>query len=355
MKNLHKNIIIGSGLSSFIVNNSLKKKFLTITTSENYLNHLPIRKKLSNFLKPLSKKFKSRGHYNYILKKSILHDCLIHGGNTNLWGGVCNISNLKKKKFKNIIFFKKISINNTGSFSTNKNYYQMQSKNNNIFNCSNYFKNLIYGHLISFKSLKKNLIELTVKKNKISKYYCENLILAINTVQLIELLINSDVIKDKDIITLNEYKFQTKITLFRKFLHFININNQNVISYTISGIIKHGLGLQKNFNNFFFQLLNKIPIYYHQIFYKKKNLASYVFKKKKNSIEEISNQTDKNFGKSIHYYNLKINKKNINKILKKINKNIYGVSAPFVENVNPGPISNNLINKSIETSKKLNI
>ena len=49
--------------------------------------------------------------FKYILKHSTLHDTIIHGGNTNYWGGICNLKSLKNK----INIFKKKNL-----FSKNK-------------------------------------------------------------------------------------------------------------------------------------------------------------------------------------------------------------------------------------------
>ena len=50
-----------------------------------------------------------------------------------------------------------------------------------------------------------------------------------------------------------------------------------------------------------------------------------------------------NFGQSIHYCNLRINKIPINQLLKKIHPNIYGIGMPFVDQDMPGPISNDIL------------
>ena len=357
MRKVYKNIIVGSGFSAFVFNRLLKKDFLVITTNENLIKTFPKRKYLTRHLRLLSKKFTSYGLFKYFLKNSLLHDTIIHGGNTNIWGGICNISNLgnKLKDLKKIINFKKIDKDTTGSFSTNNYLYQMQGKGkniNSIFNCSKYFKNLIYGHLIDFTINKKNLICLNVKKKKIEKYYCKNLILAVNTIQLIEILINSNILNDKDKLSINEHQFRTKVSFTP------NLNDQKkddlILSYSISGIIKHALGKRINFNMYIFKFLNKFPFYYHQIFNKKKVLALYRIDKPNKVIKEIPKQTVYGFGKSVHYFNMKINNIAVSRILSKKNKNIFGISSPFVTSKTPGPISNCLIEKSIFLSDKLN-
>lgn len=353
---IYKTIIIGSGFSSFILSQILKERCKIISTNSKYINFLPKRKNLTTHLKFFSKKYNSYGNYKYIFKKSILHDTLLHGGNTNFWGGICDVSKISKyiNFLKTIFLLKKINFINTGSFSINNNLFQLQSlgsNNGNILNCSNYFTNTTKGHLVSFNSVKKNLICLKIKKKVIKNYFCKNLILAINAVQLIDILINSNIINDGDDIQITEHKFNSKITFSSK-----NIKNNKIyliLSYSLAGIIKHALGYQKNFNRYIFNFLNLFPIFYHQIFYKKKIAATYKVEKNIQVVKEIPKKTDFGFGKSIHYFNMKINNTTVEKKLKKINKNIHGISSPFILNKYPGPISNNLIEKAFFVNKKL--
>ena len=67
--------------------------------------------------------------------------------------------------------------------------------------------------------------------------------MAVNTTQLLEILINSNILKDEDYISLDEHKFETKVSV-NKNLKF-KLNQATFITYSISGIIKHALGLQK--------------------------------------------------------------------------------------------------------------
>lgn len=355
MKKIFQNIIVGSGFSAFVLNKYLKKDFLVVTSTDELIKNYPERRNLTKYLKPLTKKFTSRGELKFKLKKSTLHDTLTHGGNTNLWGGVCNKAKIKNKitKLEDVMNFKKLCLQDTGSFSNISNLYQMQKKNHNdIFNSKYHFKKIIFGHLIKYKLVKRNLICLSIKKEKIEKFYCRNLILAVNFVQLIEILINSNVLKNKDNISLEEFKYETKINFNKSTV--LNEKKNVILAYSLSGIIKHALGLQKNFDKILFDLFNYIPFYYYQIFYYKKKFAHFIFNKKDKSIEELIKKTDQNFGKSVHYFNMKINNIRVEKFLKKKSNNIFGISSPFLFKASPGPISNDLINSSIDLSKKLN-
>ena len=262
-KKIYKNVIVGTGFSAFVFNFFLKKECLVITSKQKFTNHLPVRTNLNQFLKPFSKKFESFGGHKFSLFHSSLHDTLIDGGNTNLWGGICNIARIKNliRLFDKTISFKKISISDTGSSSNNDNLYQMQNLKvtMEISLTAKFFKNKIYGHLVKFKALNKNLIELKVQRKKLETLQCKNLILAVNTVQLIELLINLKIITNNDKISIEDYKFKTRITFFKKI--DIEKNIKLILSYSVSGIIKHALGIQKNFNTFLFNFFNYFLFY----------------------------------------------------------------------------------------------
>ena len=171
MKKIYQNIIIGSGFSAFILTKLIKKNYVLITTEDKLINNFPKRKRLTKFLKFFTTKFCSYGKYQFHLKNSTLHDTLIHGGNTNLWGGICNTTKIKKflNFFTKIFSLKKLNFNETGSSSNFKNLLQIQelnNKNGKIFNCSKYFKKKIVGHLLSFESLDSGIIRLKIKKKK---------------------------------------------------------------------------------------------------------------------------------------------------------------------------------------------
>ena len=136
------------------------------------------------------------------------------------------------------------------------------------------------------------------------------------------------IIQDKDKISLTENQFKTKIS-FRQNL-YNQKKNSLIISYSLSGIIKHALGKRENFNKYFFNFFNFFPLFYHQIFYKKKISALYKVEKSNKILKEISEKTEPDFGKSQHYFNMKVNNVEIKKILYKTCKNIHGISSPFI-------------------------
>lgn len=98
-------------------------------------------------------------------------------------------------------------------------------------------------------------------------------------------------------------------------------------------------------------MFNFIPIFIDQNFYFKKINCKFKIINKNIVEQKINSSSDFNFGKSIHYCNLRINKVDINTFLSNINKNIYGMGMAFLNQKKPGPISNEIImdiNKKID-------
>jgi hypothetical protein len=340
----YNNIIIGSGFSSAIASILFKSQYKIITSSYKILENTSNirRKNLENHFK--FRKIKSLGNLNFITKNAILHDLNIFGGNSTIWGGLTNIDKINRKIFcylKTIFFFINLSYVSTGSKSNNNLKQICHSKDKiDIFSSEKILrKKVIFGHVTKIKSNKKftEIIFLNEKK-KTKKIKCKKLILAINFVQLVELLANSEIIKDNDIITLKEHAFKETLGLFLNFKKNRNLQ----ILYSFYGIIKHIIGYQKKFNLLLIILLNIIPINFRQEFFNKINSAKFIYKKNINTL--IEKKCKKNFGKSIHYFNMEINNRSVSTILKNINKNIHGISSPFIKSKHSGPISNEIIN-----------
>lgn len=212
----------------------------------------------------------------------------------------------------------------------------MRDNSNKIFNSANEFKNCITGHVLKIEIIKINtLIKIIyTRNNKLYSIYCKKLFLGIGIMQILDLFLNSNFLKEKDVITLSEFDYKSKLSLSKNFTKCLN---KTIIKYSIGSALGHFLGLNIKYFNFF----NCIKIYIDQIF----------FNSKKKLYLKILNgnliQTNhlKQFGKSIHYCDLYINKLNINKFTKNLSNNIYGISMPFVTQERPGPISNDIINK----------
>ena len=353
---MKKNTIIGAGFSAAMTQIFLNDKAKIIgalnskiTTNNNFLR----RKKLETN-KFFSKKAFSYGNLNYKIKKTNLHDRIILGGNTNIWGGhiyLKNISNkIKKILKKNKIIFKKLSLEETGSMSNEKNIVQLQSTKNRILDIEDIPIKIQNGFIKNMQSQNGELyidILTSEKKNKTIKV--NKLFLCIGTIQIIDLLYRSKFLKDSDIIELSEFDHKFEIKKLNSTLNKKSI----VIRYHISRALGHLFGIQ--YYSKFLKIFKCVPFFIDQNFYFRKYKFKFVVKK--NTLHELTNHNNKNnnFGSSIHYCNMKINNVSLRKFLKKINPNIHGFGMSFVNQYKPGPISNDIINDIYSELNKLKL
>ena len=216
-----ENLIIGSGFSALCSYLMLKKfntKILHYTKVNSNPNFLINRDNL-NSNKLFSKRSISFGNINYKLHYNIkIHDRLIGGGNTNIWGGFINIENIPDNYLKifnqNSINFQKLKLETNGYKTNNSSIRQLRDKNNNILNSELFLKNCIHGFLHSFK-VEENKIILKIfdqKENNFTFLNTKKLILAISFPQLIDLLFRSKFLNEcieeiklvKDVIVRND-------------------------------------------------------------------------------------------------------------------------------------------------------
>ncbi len=353
---MKKNIIIGAGFSAAMTHIFLNCKAKIVgtlnnktITSKNFL-----RRKILETNKLFSKRAYSWGTLNYNIKSANLHDRLILGGNTKIWGGHISMTNIPKKIKRilkeNKILFKKLSIDKTGSISNEKNIVQLQSLKNKILEVEDIKIKIQNGYLKDIQSQNGKLyINILTDKNKIKKIHVKELFLCIGTIQIIDLLYRSKFIKDNDIIELSEFNHQFEMSRINS-----NLNKKSiVIRYHISRAIGHLFGIQ--YYSKLLKLLKFVPLSIDQKFFFRK--TKFKFKIKGNTLEEITNYNILNsaFGNSIHYCNMKINNIKLRKFLKSIHPNIHGFGMSFVDQNVPGPISNDIINDVYKELKKLKL
>ncbi|CAN1513207.1 hypothetical protein MCEHALHM7_00878 [Methylophilaceae bacterium] len=353
---MDKITIIGGGFSAFTAKLLANAPVMLITPlDQKILIKNMFRRKTFEFNKFFSKKTYSYGSLQTNLKNIKLHDRLGIGGNSSIWGGLTDIAKISTRnisKFEsNGIRFVKLSFSNTGSISNN-NLCQITNKDN-VLDVKSKFSKFINGYLLSFSVEKKNirLNFLTLSnKNKIIKktIFTKKLIICTGVVQTIDLLYRSGIIKDEDIIKLDEFSYLLKYKfLFFPYL-FEKSNTINIIRYKLSAAISHFLGIQKKIKYAF--LIDLIPLYVDQYFLNKINSCYLKIDKgilKSDNRRVNNNQT---FGNSIHYCNMTVNNININKLLRGISPNIFGLGMAFVSQKKPGPISNDII---LDTSQKI--
>ena len=128
---MKKITIVGSGFSAAICKINFEKYNTSIISCSNplFLKNKFNRRKLIEINKFFSKKAFSYGNLKYKLNNSKIHDRLILGGNTNIWGGMVDSTNIPKKFLallkKNKIFLKNLEVYKNGDSSNNKNIKQI--------------------------------------------------------------------------------------------------------------------------------------------------------------------------------------------------------------------------------------
>jgi len=355
---MDKITIVGGGFSAFSAKLLASTPSILITPiDERITKKIMLRRKPFEFNKLLSEKAFSYGTLQTKITGIKLHDRLRIGGNSSIWGGLTDIEKISSEiigKFKsNGIKFTKLSFLNTGSISNNNNIYQI-TNDENIFNVRNKFSKYINGYLLSFFVDKKNIglnILASPNNNKIIKktIFTKKLVICTGVVQTIDLLYRSKIINDGDKIKLDEFSYYLKYK-FLPFSYFTGrLDDTNIIRYKFSSAISHFFGIQKKLKYAF--LIDLIPVYIDQYFLNK--IDSCCIKIDKGILKNINNKIDTNiqkFGHSIHYCNMRVNNKSINKLLRDINPNICGLGMAFIKQKVPGPISNDII---LDTSKKI--
>ena len=343
-----KLLFIGTGFSALVFQILNKNKDIIFISSENILfkkkkyHFFNRRKSLENHRKLFTKYFASYGSIKINLgKNSILHDSLLDGGSTNMWGGVIkfNLFYKKLKKKYNQLQINPLSFENNGSISNLKNIYQIRDEKSTILNTKKFFLKKIIGYVLNFKKYQSGFkVKYINSKGKIEYIGCSKIIFGVSFIQFLDILVRSNYIKENYQISLDEYKMKYFLRFCKKF----KFNNKFnfIIKYNLAGIINHFFGTQKKY---FLNYCKKIPIFLEQVFFNKKNtlfLNLFLNQRKliiQNSSESLS------FGNSIHYCNLKIDNIPANIFLKKISKNLIGVSMPFVKQNRPGPISDDIV------------
>ena len=158
-----KKLIVGSGFSGSITNLLLDKqvKIFGINDLNNLNLNNFIKRKNLNFNKFFCKKSLSFGSTKFQLKRSILHDRPIFGGNSNVWGGHINIKKLSKRFLdlfiKKKISIKKLSYSITGTTSSNNHIAQLQNTSGKILRSNDILQNIKNAIILDFSTLKKKI------------------------------------------------------------------------------------------------------------------------------------------------------------------------------------------------------
>lgn len=337
---MDKPIIIGTGFSGLIVYLFLGKKAIVYGINLKYLT--TNKKNVFLLNKIFGPKAKSQTMLSNKLVNINLHDRLISGGNGTIWGGFFldeGLNEYERKLFtQEGICLIELSYKTTGSFSPNKKIKQLQNINKKIINPSDYIDINENKYLRQIEVTREKSIKcywLTEDGKHSITFHSEYLFLAIGVVQLIDLLYKSKFINENDVLKMNEYSYSVKII----FKFNSKKNESEVIRFSFIRGILHFLGI--NFYPKFISYFDLIiPIIFEQSFGPEK--FEFKFIVKDNALINVNHTNKINFGKSIHYCNLRINNTPISEFLNIISPRIIGVGMAFVNQRYPGPISSDI-------------
>lgn len=326
-----RTLIIGGGFSAFISKAVFPgAKVLSHSTK----THSQYSQKKFEINKLLTRWAPSTAKLQICKKDKIsLHSRCVLGGSTQVWGGFINTRHLSIEALtllkKAGVDLKRLSADVTGSVSNHDSAYQMHN-DGRILDVSKILIPDFFGdaECVNINNKKKQVL-YTDETGKQKKINCDNIIIACGVLKTLELLMNSEFITPFDTLKLSEHE------------HFFTLKKSKIldrdsftIGYTIDRAFRHFLGAQKNAG-----YMNPKLIFIWQVFNKKRVTLNFTIK---NSIINPA-RIVKNFGSSVHYCDLQLDGIGINDALAKKNTGLHIVGMAGTNQMEPGPISNDII------------
>ncbi len=339
---MDKEIIVGGGFTALIAKIYFVDALL-LTLKDNahdYINDSLMRRKTLELNKFFSPKAISIGALRFSPKIN-LHDRVRLGGNSEIWGGFVNIELLSGTVLKRLMA-SRISIQalayDTNNAYSNSKYAQFESYSNTRLNAADYLTPDISGYLSKIESVNA-YPRLHYKQPKSSKYQgsvinyidCEKVLLCIGVVQILDLLHASSILKNGDVIELDEFMISYSFGF--------QSESKNCINYNFFGVMLHLLGVKRKIQTplFISRFLPKL----RQKFTYKKTALELIF----SDGNIVPTVNSRKFGRSIHYCNLRINGQAINEYISKYVDKVYFFGMAALQQEEPGPISNDIINQ----------
>jgi hypothetical protein len=279
---------------------------------------------------------------NWEIGSNRLVDRIGLGGNSTLWGAAINLD-INTKYFNRLKGFETKSMNVVPGIKSNKNLGIMVDKDSKLFSTTNFFsdhKNIINGYVINFK-INDSLFHINYfDGSSYRKIVSKKIYLCLSVPQTIALLVGSKIVQDKTIFTLSEH-----VMNYRGHDSTTYPDKDCVVSYKGFLAFARALGLRTVYSNIF----NLGPYVVDQIFTNSVHKMSFQYDSEKALIESMDPSSF--FGKSIHYFGMKINEVDFNSYLNAISPNLMAFGHSTISGVAPGPIANDIL---IDVINKLN-
>ena len=314
------------------------------TLLQSQVSHPILRRECLEINKAMGEKARSYGSLAVQVNQAQLHDRLILGGNSKIWGGFFDTQNvplaLMNKLEHRGIRYEALSFAKTGSISNVSSIGQLQEMNGKTIDAGKLLGGSVLDQYVTTIQIQPNSHIEIQSTSPGFQLESQRVILAISPIQLIDLLYRSAYIRDGDLITLSEYEHTLSPVWAKDPYQFDTVNT--VIRYKPSRAVAHFLGIQKNPSSM--EPSNKwLKPFIDQQFGQHQNTLELVIQGGVlREVKTFENHPSK-FGSSIHYCNLHINHQNINDFLHTISPNLIGVGMAFVKQSTAGPISNDIL------------
>lgn len=342
---MDKEIIVGGGFTALIAKiYFVDALLLTLKDgAHDFIDDGLMRRRTLELNKFFSAKAISIGVLRFSSKINF-HDRVKLGGNSEVWGGFVNVEVLNgailKRLMSSRISVQALSYDTNNVYSKTK-YAQFESYSNTRLNAADYLSPDIFGYLSKIESV-NTYPRLHYKKPKSSKYQCSDInyidckkvLLCIGVVQILDLLYASSMVKSGDVIELDEFMISYSFGF--------QSESKNCINYNFIGVMLHLFGVKRKIQAPLF-ISRFLPKLRQKFTYKKMSLKL-IFSD--GNILPIVNS--RKFGRSIHYCNLRVNGQPINEYISKFVDKVYFFGMAALEQEEPGPISNDIINHIVE-------
>lgn len=330
-----RNLIVGGGFAAFCCSLVIKDSVVLTPINWEKFHNLSECNYHFTLNKILGKKSRSWSDLRSALNGVVLHSRNIIGGNSTIWGGFIDTSNISNDLISLLedqgIRLVDLSLEVTGSFSEKDSIKQLQH-NDRVLDCSELISvDLPYKlHRFSIETLGTRCHYLDPKEPGTLDVH-GMLYLCCGVVDSLEILYRSGVIRDDDILSLDEYKTNNR------FMFFKDLDKEylcNQITYGFSRSLCHFLGIQRS-------IIKRINFpFIVQNFLRKAEVLNFRIDN-----YELIGSSEGTFGSSIHYCNLKVNGIKINEYLKSKGAQVRVCGMLGVAQGEPGPISNDILNQ----------
>ncbi len=323
-----KTAIVGGGFSAFSVSKSIDCAHEILTP---YICPAGVSQFQSNKL--MSRNCGTNLTLCLESQRIRLHDRVILGGNSKIWGGFIDVELTHPMALENLKAYGveviKLGIDETGSTSNRVQICQLQ-RNGRILDVSELLRVDFDEHIDNFYLSGSNIVLKSSVSGFAKKY--EKVYLCVGILQLIEILVNAKLILDEDVISLEEFEHKLSFHLGSPYIFDLNYDGC-VIRYGLARAVSHYIGYQKR------MIKDLMPLWVDQVFSGVKSTVNFIYNHGRLiPIEEV------NFGGSVHYCNLKVNGVRVQDLLSLKFPNVFVVGMAAVDQAISGPISNDILN-----------